>query len=284
MLLGNKTYTTPATNVLTEGDIYLLAGITTHQTEAISKLVARLKGSAAGIGRVRPVIYQAGKLVAVGQETQIATSAPEEWVDLRMGSAVGKVLLPGAYEFGLWYGGNTGAAMIASLAGAGESAGPFAYSPTESPPASITPGAALNPAIFAVSFAPWEPKSNVDDIYNARLPFEVAQRAFTDTSGPKKASLVPAATVGWHGVNFDMETGSFAIARTGGRCENLVGHRIQVVRRYGVYKRAIAVYCYAQRQFPAEVGDEDLSLTRRAFLGLSGWEQDVLSCDVELME
>jgi len=136
---------------------------------------------------------------------------------------------------------------------------------------------------YATLFPQWSAPEQESDTYLGRLPFEMSQRAFgvgVQQIPRGNTGITPEVTVGWHGVNFDVETGAFAIARTGGAVEGLVGERVLVIRRAGVYQKSVAVTLYAARNFPQVALDEDLSLTRRAFLQISGWEQDTVECDV----
>lgn len=280
MILGNKTPTNPDAFTPVPGHAYFLPAITLTDRQAVAKLAGYFGAVGAGAAFVRPVIYSATKPIAVGAETRIEGPSPDAWIDLSMGTDTGTILQPGQYLFGYWVGGSVGTLRIATVAGAGETA-VAAYSSSGEPPV-IAPGASNNPALIAVTFPAWAPPVDVDDIYLGRLAWEASQRAFNDTSGPQRKSLV-VARAGWHGVNFDPEVGAFAIAREGGPCEELVGRRLRVTRRHGAFSRSISVYCYAEKPFPAEVQDEDLSLTRRAFLGISGWEQDTVTVDLEVM-
>lgn len=78
--------------------------------------------------------------------------------------------------------------------------------------------------------------------------------------------------VGWH-EPYDLdqaalrETGAFAVARTGGTQEDLIGELVIVAAG----SARVVVYCLGRAGV-----DQDLSLTRRAFLALSPlWETSV---------
>jgi len=159
-----------------------------------------------------------------------------------------------------------------------------AYSSTGNPPSVLAAMPATDIALYGTTFDPWSAPANVDDMYNGRLPWELSQRVLSLGSVPRNLPpTVQAATCGWHGVNFDQETGAFAIARNGGLAEDLVGERVLVVRRHGVYVRFVAVYCYSQRNFPVEVHDEDISLTRRAYIELASWADDTATVDLTIL-
>jgi hypothetical protein len=199
------------------------------------------------------------------------------------------LLNPDTYTIALYGlpGGN--AARILGVLHANENAG---YAAVTTPEDETLPGSLASPGawtgisdglpFYATLFESWSAPDNVTDVYLGRLPWELSQRAFGAAGAIPRGNLgeIPEVVVGWHGVNFDVETGAFALARIGGAMEGYVGERILVIRRYGVYQATAAVLLYAARNFPDETQDEDISLTRRAFLAISGWAQDTVTCDV----
>lgn len=96
----------------------------------------------------------------------------------------------------------------------------------------------------------------------AALPWPEAQAKLSEpgltTERPR------AASCGWHGTGLDPERGSFGIVARDGPLAGLVGERLAISRRDTAEARTVYVYVHAD----SDTLTEELSLTRRAFMGL----------------
>lgn len=235
-------------------------------------------GAVAGRASVHAVVYsQAGALLGVGPATIIPWGDPARWRTMRL-DAPGLPLEGepwiGLRAFGVedscrLYGLETGAGTVKEIAAA------------QSAPASLAGAqdAGWEPAIFADVFDAWTPPTAPDRTL-ARLPWARAQQALA-TTGPLAGSRV-SATCGWHGTGADPETGAFCVVRTGGPLSDLVGERLQVTYAGAGPARRVVVYCHDEQAFPVEF-DEDLSLTRRAFMALAPLASDSVPVTVETL-
>ena len=106
----------------------------------------------------------------------------------------------------------------------------------------------------------------------AALPWAEAQSILAGSGG--KTLAAHPAVCGWHGTDFDVNVGAFAVVNRDGPLSDLVGERLRVSYRDR------AVYVYVVDAGPTA---EDLSLTRRAFMGLDAPWRDDLSVVVEVL-
>lgn len=116
-------------------------------------------------------------------------------------------------------------------------------------------------SVFIGPNTEWDPPDNVPDSYYAGLPWHDAQVKLGET-GPQGAIYRADAT--WHGTRVDGKRGAFTLVKAGGPLASLVGERIRVTMLSGL-PRTIVVYV----DHASSTITEDLSLTRRAFMGIS---------------
>jgi hypothetical protein len=261
-----------------------LARLTLPATQRVVRVGAFLDGDGAGFGsqRLRPVIYTAaGELVAAGAELELADTAAAGWETLRF-DRPGFEVVAGDYYVGLHAGATANALRLYRGA-----AGALRYTATDSygdgaPAVLPALGNAAGPlSILLETMGTLEIPDDVEDLYLAQLPFEVAQRVLGAT-GPVPRSAV-LARCGWHGLTVDDVEGSVAIVRTGGPLEALVGERIRVTRRVGSAEQVVYAYVHNEQDWPDEVDDEDFSLQRRPFLELATWGEGVVDVTVEVL-
>lgn len=134
---------------------------------------------------------------------------------------------------------------------------------------------------FLTVFDGWAAPTDVDEDVYARLPFELSQRVLSSTGVIASSRL--QARAGFHGTTVDLEAGANAIVRSDGPLAHLVGERVKVTRRLGSADRAVYVYVHDEQEWPEEPADEDISLTRRAWLEIAPWPTEVLLVSVETM-
>lgn len=240
-------------------------------------------GPNAGPALLRAVLYDGdGGLLARSEELVVAQGAAAGWRTFRFEDAGGLLLGVDDYRIGLHVGGVTNTArVLVATPGAPPAAsatdsyadGTSATLPTTSPLASGLP-------VFAALFAPYK-VPDVEDQALARLPWGLSQRVL-GASGPVRTTR-RAATCGWHGTSVDPERGAFCIVRSDGPLADLVGERVRVTLRQGTRERVVTLYCHDEQPFPLEAAQEDLSLTRRAFLALAPWSTDSLAVSVEVL-
>lgn len=111
-----------------------------------------------------------------------------------------------------------------------------------------------------------------EDEYLAQLPWMESQEAFA-FGGPVPRSA-RAATVGWHGTDWDPMTPAFAIVNPAGPMADLVGERLKVTYR----RKSVYVFCHDESNVI-----EDLSLTKRAFIDLAAPAMEELHATIEVM-
>ena len=138
----------------------------------------------------------------------------------------------------------------------------------------ITPLSASLPMIASLFDSAAAP--DVEDIELSRLPWDQTQTVF---AGGVLRNSRAVATAGWHGNYLDAEQGAVAIVRSDGPLAAMVGERIKVSRD----DRVVYVYVHDEQAFPDELAGEDLSLSRRAFLGLAPWSVEALEVIVEIV-
>lgn len=119
--------------------------------------------------------------------------------------------------------------------------------------------------IFASTFESWK-TPEVEDIQLGRLPWTEAQEAFMGA-----VTQTQEATTGWHGTRLHPEVGSFALVDSDGPLASLVGDRLRITSGF----TSIFVYVVGETEL-----EDDLSLTRRAFLALSSLADDSLDVTV----
>lgn len=240
-------------------------------------------GPNAGHALIRAVIYDAtDHLIARSDEIEVDNGAAAAWVQFPFTDDGGMPLAGGDYSAGLHVGGVTNCARTwVDDPGAGGSRlatdtyadGSAAVLPS---PATLT---ASLPLIVSV-FEPWVAPA-IEDLELSRLPWDLAQRVLGATGALRNSRV--SATAGWHSTSLDAETGAVAIVRTGGPLEDLVGERVRVTRRVGTLARSVAVFVVDEQDFPDELQDEDLSLSKTAFLRLAPWNTEALGVVVEVL-
>jgi hypothetical protein len=230
-------------------------------------------GTGNGLARLRGVIYDSGRnVVASGDVVTLDDNLPGRWVDLPMPGLQGSALEAGGYFVGAQTGGTSNVMRVyrnlTAAVTAVSASDTFADGLSSPAPAWTTHTWDL--AVYAVTFDSFV-IPDVTELELSRLPWELSQRAFA-LSAPIASSSV-GAVAGWFGPSFDVEEGAAAIVRSDGALADRVGERLLVTRHVGGRLRQVGVYCYDERTFPDEVADEDLVLTRRAFLELAElWE------------
>lgn len=134
-----------------------------------------------------------------------------------------------------------------------------------------TSSAGPTPSLFASYIQEWSPSSMMDDAALARLPYIEAQAAFGGGAGVLSSRT---SLVGWHGLRFDREVGSFAIVNPLGPLAALVGERVRVT----VGKRSVCAYVHTDADIV-----EDISLARRLFLTLAPLAETDLRGRIEVL-
>lgn len=113
------------------------------------------------------------------------------------------------------------------------------------------------------------------DLMRSRRAFPVAQALL---EGPVLRQEAEGAVIGWHGSATHPETGSVALVREDGEFSELVGNIVRIDRRLSGATRS--VYAYVVSTAPIE---DDLSLSRRAFLGLGVLANETLDCSIQVL-
>lgn len=103
--------------------------------------------------------------------------------------------------------------------------------------------------------------AGMDEMLYAALPWPEAQ---VQLAMPGVEGNPIAASCGWYGQSFDPHVGSFAIVARDGPLADMVGERLALTRRDTGTTRTVYVYCLRD----SDQLTEDISLTRRAFMGL----------------
>lgn len=106
-----------------------------------------------------------------------------------------------------------------------------------------------------------------------RRAFPEAQRLF-DEAGSPGARWPGQLDTGWHSSSVHEETGAFALVRSGAGLDDLIGEVIEVRTDY----RSVLVYVLASRDI-----EQQLSLTRRAFLALALLTKESISTAVRVV-
>lgn len=115
----------------------------------------------------------------------------------------------------------------------------------------------------------------IPELMIARRAFPVAQELFT---GPILREANPSAMVGWFDTSVCAEGGAIAVVPVEGMLTELVGEIIVVKRRLPTEVRGVYVYVIGRAAI-----DEDLALSRRAFLRLGLLASESLDCSVEVI-
>lgn len=279
-------------NPLSDGGAGVLATDTVHllpftleADECLVRAAMLLDGLGAGSGDalLRGTIYNADlELVAAGEEIVVSSGDPAAWRSLPFADA-GLLLPPGDYRAGVHVGGVPNVAQGDTQPTPGIDRERYASPYADGPPAvlgafAVTADSSL--AMVVETVLPFAAPAASDD-HLARLPFELAQRVFGAT-GPERDSR-RFARAGWHNTMTDPETGANAIARAGGPLEELVGERLKVTRRMGTRDKVVYVYLHDVLEWPADITDEDFSLSARAWLELANPALESIETTVEVL-
>lgn len=251
--------------------------------ERLVRLIAYLEGipAAAGTQPARAVVYDAtGPVVAVGEEVTLQPDQGAGWVTFPFADA-GEIELPEEVRFGLHSGGSGAVVNFRH-----ETVGASRYNATDSyadgspatlPALTTTAG----PRSFYLETLTSYAAPNVEDAALARLPWTLSQR-FLGATGPLAATRT-AATAGWYGSTTDPEQGANCVVRTDGPLAELVGERLRVTYRLGTLRRSVAVYVHDEQDFGPDAADEDLALSRRAFMAIAPLATEALPVEVEVL-
>lgn len=244
-------------------------------------------------GSLSPQAFRVGifnnavKLIATSDEVIVPANSPAGWINFSFDD-IDAPLLPANDEFyvGLQCGpGSDGVDyFVAGSIAARESYTGSSYADGMPPTLTGLTGTSHTGSVvmFMETIRPLLVSDDVDDDdYIASLPFPVTQTLF-GASSPIAGSRV-SATCSWYGTTFDATAGANAVVRSDGPLADLVGERIQVTRRGGVGTRRVFVYVSNVLDFPDTESDQDLMLTRRAFLGLGSNALDDLRVEVEVL-
>jgi hypothetical protein len=109
----------------------------------------------------------------------------------------------------------------------------------------------------------------------SRRAFPVAQAAF---EGAVLRTAAANAVIGFHGSDTSAETGAVALVREDGDHVDLVGEIVRVSRRLSGETRTVLVYVFGTGPIL-----DDLSLTRRGFMGLGILAAETLECSIEVI-
>lgn len=122
-------------------------------------------------------------------------------------------------------------------------------------------------SVFTDVFEPYFPPLSETEGYYARLPFIEAEAKLGETRPViGTARLVNCS---WHGMNTDSERGAFVLVRAGGELEDLVGERVAITAQRGKARPGtirIVGFVHGVADLDKR---EELSVTRRLFMGLS---------------
>lgn len=231
----------------------------------------------------RAVVYDtAGNLLGVGSEVVVSKGQPAGWVDLPLANIPGGVVIPAAgdYDLGSLCGGVDQVSRNACdvVANAGRFNADTYSDGASNPFGSVTLDTSQL-SVFATFIT--EPSYvGLEEMEIARLPFREAQAILGATRGVP--TTLRQGVCGWHGdtASGDPETGAFAVVQPGGRFADLVGERLQVALAEGIERRHVFVYCHNAVRI---ADDEELSLTRRAFLALGLLAEDSLKVNVTVV-
>lgn len=245
-----------------------------HEGLYLPKIVARLDGQGAGSGDqvLRGTVHlPSGTLIAQGEEVVVHDGDELAWVDLPFADPVA---LPGEdVVVSVHAGGNSNSARLSFVSSGPPASDRYFVNDAYADGASASAGApyAGVHSIYAPIVSYWDPPEGEESAWYARLPWREAQRVLGSTGPTGRAHVVGC---GWHGVAQDEEEGAFAIVQTGSEIADLVGDRLAI--RYG--KKVVYVYCHREDDVL-----EEISLTRRAFLGLATLAEFELGVEVEVL-
>lgn len=121
----------------------------------------------------------------------------------------------------------------------------------------------------------WSPADNENETYYGRLPWPHAQAKFSETA---VEDLRRRVDLGWHGTVLDREVGAFALVRSSGPLSHLIGERVKVTMQRNRHR---FVFVYVNGSTDRVYAD--LSLTRRAFLGLAALSELTIPVYVEVL-
>jgi hypothetical protein len=136
-----------------------------------------------------------------------------------------------------------------------------------------TPAALIPPGVASViELTPeWVPPLIPDE--------ELAARGWHSSQLALRGNIESASdrtvTAEWHGTSLDERRGAFALVREGGPLEELVGERVRVTRR----SREAYVYIVGS----TDDMDEDLSLTRRAWMALADAAEESIDLRLQVV-
>lgn len=249
-----------------KADTKVLSTYAVNRPMKVAKLTVYLKGGEQ-TQTIRGLIYdEDGNLDGVTEDVEIPAAAEEGWYDLPVAEPL--ELAEGEHDFGV-QGGAQGEAVQLVLDSEAvafkEGADAFADG------AETTIGTVEEEenalAIYASVFDPFA-APEVEDLHLGRLPWWEAQATFAGA-----VPLEEAATCGWHGTVLSSETGAFALVNLGGPLTGLIGDRVRV--RKVDNPSGVFVYVLGEAEL-----EDDLSLTRRAFLALAPLADDYLTVSV----
>jgi hypothetical protein len=203
------------------------------------------EGAAASQQLTGVVYSSAGVLLGSSEVVTVEPGKPLAWTDLRFSTI--PLLTAGTYYFGVRGGATTNSYKVAVNGASGKYVSGSDATFNTSEPTGI-----LN--VYATVSAPWS-IPEVEDLEIGRLPWEVTQSAFMGAVTDEVEVVA-----GWHGTKADPEIGAFALVDENGPLKELVGDVIRVSRGF------TSIFLYVNGL--AELPEEDLSLTRRAFLAL----------------
>lgn len=242
--------------------------VTVPEAGVIARSAVRLSdGSAAGSQQLRGVLYRGNAadapLVAVGASFVVADAAAAAWYELGL---QGVELDAGVYCFGLQAGAVSLAAAILRTSAV------TAITDTYADGAAAVLGAVAadsRPAFYADVSPAWAPPAIPDE--------ELAQRGWVSSQialGGAPSGAARQARAEWHGTSIDARRGALALVRDDGVLADLVGERVRVT--FGA--RSANVYVVASSDI-----DEDISLTRRAWMALANASRDFIDVRVEVI-
>lgn len=229
--------------------------------------------------KLRGVVYQGGVLLGVGDEVVVTSGDPLRWVDLplTMLNPGGVLAAIGSVQYGVIVGGDAGVLRVAQIdplaPGGATNADTYTDGPSN-PIGSLTTLTAST-SIFATLTIDWSPRELTPAYLVARYGFLDAQKFLAGTLLNTPTFEV---TTSWHGTSVDLNRGSFAVVRSGGALDSIVGNVIKVTSKT---HPLLSVYAYVWAKVP--VLDEDLSLARRAFAAIDLLSLDQLDVHVDVV-
>lgn len=279
MIVGNTALKAAATPVEYAADRKRVGRFLMPLDGYIAKLSFMADGLGSGVGDQvhMPVIYSAaGVLLGVGAETTVKDGQAAGWVDFVFPSPV-PVVAGVEIDFGLLSGPATNTTRVWELAadGSGGRWNADTYSGGAATPFGTSTAIAGRAIGFATHTIGWQVPANVDDFYNARLPFADSQDIFKN--GSFAPSPIYNVDCGWYGQDLDDELGAFAIVQEGGKYEGLLGERVQIRRRDQADKQ---VFAFVHDRYPLL---EPIAVTRRLYLALGYLAADSFPVTIRVM-